>query len=340
MNQRSDPSKGVRVLIFDEGGAGTYSQLLVVKEYMARIAFDKCQDEESLFAADFFDLMGGVGFGGLVALLLGSLRMTVKEVMDAFINIFTEVFTKPSGSLFRITDLKRCIERLLRERDLPLDIDMDSPYLPGNKCNVVTFAATPARVNHHIAFRTYQVPHAEDSCTFVQAVCATMASPALFEPFSFGSGLLDPTYIGPPLTQSNPTKIIIRELQSIYGPKHTVSLILSLGAGRGSVHSLGYEGELPDKMEKLANRIAKDTEGVADDLSHQYIANTGYLRLNVNPGLESIQRADWSQLISINTHTKVYLNKASVSRAINDSVQLLHKNRRGCITIGELNQVS
>jgi hypothetical protein len=51
-------------VLVDEGGAGTYSQLLIIKEYMARIAFENGQDQRSLCAADFFDLIGGVGFGG------------------------------------------------------------------------------------------------------------------------------------------------------------------------------------------------------------------------------------------------------------------------------------
>ena len=49
----------------DNGGPGTYSQLLIVKEYMARIAHDFEVDECDIYPADYFDLMGGVGFGTL-----------------------------------------------------------------------------------------------------------------------------------------------------------------------------------------------------------------------------------------------------------------------------------
>jgi len=48
----------------DSGGPGTYSQLLILKEYMTRIANESGVDEENIYPADYFDLMGGVGFGG------------------------------------------------------------------------------------------------------------------------------------------------------------------------------------------------------------------------------------------------------------------------------------
>ena len=50
----------------DSGGPGTYSQLLILKEYMSRLASDLGVLEDDVYPADHFDLMGGVGFGGYV----------------------------------------------------------------------------------------------------------------------------------------------------------------------------------------------------------------------------------------------------------------------------------
>jgi hypothetical protein len=54
----------------DSGGPGTYSQLLMIKEYMNRLANDLKIDEQDVYPADHFDLMGGVGFGGYVFSIL------------------------------------------------------------------------------------------------------------------------------------------------------------------------------------------------------------------------------------------------------------------------------
>jgi hypothetical protein len=48
----------------DGGGPGTYSQLLLIKEYTSRLAVELGVTEEELYPADYFDMMGGVGFGG------------------------------------------------------------------------------------------------------------------------------------------------------------------------------------------------------------------------------------------------------------------------------------
>jgi hypothetical protein len=61
-----DTDDGIDGASTDSGGPGTYSQLLVIKEYMARLANDLGIDEGDVYPADYFDLMGGVGFGGYV----------------------------------------------------------------------------------------------------------------------------------------------------------------------------------------------------------------------------------------------------------------------------------
>lgn len=53
-----------RQLDSDSGGPGTYSQLLILNEYMNRITLDQNESDGDVYPADYFDLMGGVGFGG------------------------------------------------------------------------------------------------------------------------------------------------------------------------------------------------------------------------------------------------------------------------------------
>lgn len=64
MDEINEAKDGVCILSFDNGGPGTYSQLLILKEYMSRLASDLNIDEDEVYPADYFDLMGGVGFGG------------------------------------------------------------------------------------------------------------------------------------------------------------------------------------------------------------------------------------------------------------------------------------
>jgi hypothetical protein len=50
----------------DGGGPGCFSQLVLLDEVMSRIAHDKSIDKKQMYPADYFDLIGGVGFGASV----------------------------------------------------------------------------------------------------------------------------------------------------------------------------------------------------------------------------------------------------------------------------------
>ncbi|KIM22205.1 hypothetical protein M408DRAFT_28930 [Serendipita vermifera MAFF 305830] len=83
---------GICIVSFDGGGPGTISQLRILGEIGRRLKFDRDNEEGELLAADCWDLMGGVGFGGLATLLLGCLRMTTDEAADEVATIGTQIF--------------------------------------------------------------------------------------------------------------------------------------------------------------------------------------------------------------------------------------------------------
>ncbi|CAG8632599.1 4493_t:CDS:2, partial [Acaulospora colombiana] len=58
-------TSGIRILSFDGGGPGCFSQLIILDEIMSRVAHDRSIDKKQMYPADHFDLMGGVGFGAI-----------------------------------------------------------------------------------------------------------------------------------------------------------------------------------------------------------------------------------------------------------------------------------
>jgi hypothetical protein len=50
----------------DSGGPGCYSQLIVLKEIMSRVAYDEDKEPEELNPGYNFDFIGGSGFGAYV----------------------------------------------------------------------------------------------------------------------------------------------------------------------------------------------------------------------------------------------------------------------------------
>lgn len=62
------------VLVFDGGGVRGLSSLLILRDIIEHFA-DKSKAEETPRPCEYFDLIGGTGTGGLIAVMLGVLGM-------------------------------------------------------------------------------------------------------------------------------------------------------------------------------------------------------------------------------------------------------------------------
>jgi hypothetical protein len=148
----------------DSGGPGTHSQLLIVNEMMVRLAHDlnqgskKMQENDIAYAADHFDLMGGVGFGGwvlkvwlmvvvenspvnsLAALMLGHLRMDADQAIEALQDVAAAVFTTDRPEKHdpkqNLINLKAAIGKMLKDQNLPVDLMMVDERMESPGCKV------------------------------------------------------------------------------------------------------------------------------------------------------------------------------------------------------------
>jgi hypothetical protein len=113
------------------------SQLRILDEFMLRLAFKPDAEVDELRPADYFDLMGGVGFGGFVALLLGRLRMTTSQAMEELATTGTETFSKGDGIVnpdVNMARLRKAIEGMLERHGHALDIKLRDSS--DNRCKV------------------------------------------------------------------------------------------------------------------------------------------------------------------------------------------------------------
>jgi patatin-like phospholipase/acyl hydrolase len=86
---------------------------------------------------DYFDMIGGTSTGGLIAVMLGRLRMTVDECIDAYVSLSDNIFEKKcyrvkiNGQLqgrFDTAALERGIKKILRDGGFAEDaLHRDSP---------------------------------------------------------------------------------------------------------------------------------------------------------------------------------------------------------------------
>jgi hypothetical protein len=77
------------LLSLDGGGVRGLSSLMVLKQLMEAI-----DPEQPPKPCDYFDMIGGTSTGGLIAIMLGRMRLTVDECIAAYNELAPKVFTK------------------------------------------------------------------------------------------------------------------------------------------------------------------------------------------------------------------------------------------------------
>ncbi|KAG8699764.1 hypothetical protein FRC08_005118 [Ceratobasidium sp. 394] len=83
-------SRPIRLLSIDGGGIQGLAALVIIRELMSRI----CGGSSTQHPCKYFDLIVGTGIGGLIAIMLGRLRMSVDEAMEHLSEIASQVFSK------------------------------------------------------------------------------------------------------------------------------------------------------------------------------------------------------------------------------------------------------
>ena len=129
------------ILTLDGGGVRGISSLLILKELMKRVGnkeqeLDKNARSSSYSplsrstfrAADaehlpchYFDCIAGTSTGGLIAIMLGRLRMSVDQSIEAYRDLSENILRSPSNPLARLGMV--CGERAPRRRKLKVKFD-------------------------------------------------------------------------------------------------------------------------------------------------------------------------------------------------------------------------
>ncbi|KAH8834421.1 hypothetical protein DL96DRAFT_1551201 [Flagelloscypha sp. PMI_526] len=238
----------------------------MVKEMMNRVQVD-CQLSSSPRVCDYFDMICGSGFGGILAIMCGILSMTGDQLVREFVNLCTAVFA----------------ERL----DMPKRTAVLEQEMKGMIANI----------GHPRLFRNYRTRanHSFD-CMLWEAACATTSMPDFFSPIVIGDMGIGETFVAGDLRWNNPTDELTKEATDVFKGCR-ICTILNIGSGHSEAMSLSKG------LTDLFPRIALDCERVADDMERRF-CNTPevFWRLNVEQGLQS-PAIDLSNLNAVISHT-------------------------------------
>nr|POE93386.1 isoform sh-ipla2 of 85/88 kda calcium-independent phospholipase a2 [Quercus suber] len=258
----------------------------------------KALSEEELLPCHYFDFMYGTSTGGLIATILGRLRMTVSEGLDLYRGVGDNLFGRRRSNIPLMTKyhhepLEKAVQDIVASRcyehvdcdgkdDLhPWEVETDLPFRVDEPrvCQSCCLTAThDEQISEAYLLRSYPHYYAADAPNWItrynegadelpiwKVTRATSAAPFYFEmvthmlPDQDGK-LVEKSFKDGGIRENNPSGAALSEFHSLYeGKADTPALLLSVGTGRPNQKADGFADTWPGPFGKL-NFVSKMLE--------------------------------------------------------------------------------
>ncbi|KAJ7878236.1 FabD/lysophospholipase-like protein, partial [Mycena leptocephala] len=297
---------------------------------------------------NYFDLIGGTSTGGLIALMLGRLRMSVKDAVKAYGELSKEVFSdvKSQGSdgRFKASKLEKAIKGIVGSHSASQDPEEGMEDTREHPCKTsFVCAMNAANMSLPVLFRTYNTPNnpAMD-CTIWQAGRATSAAPTFFKQIRIGPPGIEEAFMDGGMGQNNPIAALLLEAQVMF-PDCQIACIISLGTGQPHTIKIPKPSLLkrvfPLDVIEAIKGIATDCEKEHQRFAHHFdpVPHV-YFRFNVERGMQDIQLNQWERLGDVAANTRQYLLSHPTQNQLVDAVKSLVE-KIGRVSTQSLNAV-
>lgn len=295
----------IQLLALDGGGVRGLSSLFLLQNLMRKVNPDSPPKP-----CEYFDMIGGTSTGGIIAIMLGRLKMTVEECIDAYVSLSEKVFTvadSPNGHPDEVSgpesgqsrrifksgqprnrpnsgqprrrfdsgQLEEAIKCILRTRQINEDELLKDPDADA-RCKVFV-CATSASTSDTVCIRNYRSPRSDnsdllDSVTIWQACRATFASTHFFDPISIGP--YEERFVDGELGANNPIQILWGQARDVWGEglEARLQCIVSIGTGVPNLTSIDNDSS---NIVPTLHDIATNTERTAE-LFHRDRSNLSH----------------------------------------------------------------
>ncbi|KAF2802729.1 FabD/lysophospholipase-like protein [Mytilinidion resinicola] len=330
---RPQHGKELCLLSLDGGGVRGLSSLCILEELMRKV-----DPQNPPKPSEYFDLIGGTSTGGLIAIMLGRLQMSIEDCRQAYRELSDEAFqlkNYQAAPAFRAPwnwnlkarfdsaalerGIKRIIVRELRRdpgNDAKSDKELEDTLLRDKQSKCKTFvtatsASMPDRTSILTTYESDRWPRdLLDSVKIWEAARATSAASTFFEPIQVGPD--NEKFLDGATGANNPVNVVWDEARDIWQSdsplEDDVQCVVSIGTGVPSVRAFG--GSLLEIGETL-KAMATETETTAEAFLRRYTrlhSEERYFRFNVLSGLGDIGLEEAAKRPEIVTATRRYLS--------------------------------
>ncbi|KAH8744930.1 hypothetical protein F5882DRAFT_525888 [Hyaloscypha sp. PMI_1271] len=299
----------LRLLSLDGGGIKGLTSLLILKRLM-RTVQRECQLAADPRPCEIFDLIGGTSTGGISAIMLGRLGMSVDECIAKYKLVGSSVFgKKPFGSkylksvvgkaAYSAKALNEIVIQTLADKKLPANEPMVGTHEPGCKVFVAVTRTASAEYELLRNYLTTATDQQDYPCYIWETCQATSAAPIFFEPLTLHDSK------------------VVNEAGRMWPDRH-LGCVVSIGTGWTDATKvparldrfLGACVELLTKSEHVAESFLKDR------LGKELYDSSSYFRFNVEQGLQDVELDDWEEEERMDALATAYLGRTETATSI------------------------
>ncbi|KAG6906944.1 hypothetical protein DXG01_011277 [Tephrocybe rancida] len=332
---------GLRLLSLapDGGGIRGLSTLLILETIMHRIKTEQHLEDTPL-PCDYFDLIGGTSTGGIIAFMLGRLRMTIEDAIACYDDLAGRVFSQVKilgDGQYKATLLEEVIKEVVQKRTGNSEAHLLDDGALGGICKTFVCAMNAHNLNASIPclFRTYASPKEPSiPCTVWEAARATSAAPTFFKRVYIGPPARPEPYIDGGVGNNNPTAHVVEEAQLIF-PNRNIACVISIGTGKtGTIYvrnpSFIERNVIPVGVIRAVVSMANDCEETAEQMEKKFKPRPKtYFRFNVEEGLQNVKLGEWNRMDEVASHTRKYMQRQKVDLSLADAVEAIGERKGG-----------
>ncbi|KAL8745666.1 MAG: hypothetical protein Q9190_002206 [Brigantiaea leucoxantha] len=370
------------ILTLDGGGVRGISSLLILRDLMREISKQEQElDPDATSSAysswfnfeplpynsvirsmdslpcHYFDYIAGTSTGGLIAIMLGRLRMTVDSALEHYKDLSARVFERPSSWLIRTLSQnsgalrKMTLEKIITDlRPAHSSPSEQSHEFKSDsvRCRTIVCSMRSNESKSYqtpFLFRSYdrnviarpsqsklvstleRNPGENNSFNITQVAIVASGAPSYFESIR----LHNYRFFDAAIDLNNPTLEAINEVNWLSKAHDSIDLILSLstGSSRGRISKArpgpaSFHTELDDVSERVHEEVRRDSQ------KESFL----YYRLDVQQGLRDVRIDGWKPKVTgeltlnrIREATERYLNDEQVQAQIRECAAALVKAR-------------